>query len=350
ASDHLFVKYYVASQDNINQLLKGYNFGLLKIKAFKITTSDINLNYSDNYTVSFYSSNIHFKKFTNLHFLNKSTLYTIESITLNNSKPLYNLSYTTQTASSGNMPFPLSNNHKVEIMLPDGIPQGTINQVSILQGNYFNTANGILKIKVCNNNKCSEGEQSLLQSKDNTFFAIPLDNPLTISKGQVIITIKHTNSTKPLAIWLYPNLINFPQIIKANGKEINHKAAQISFNYEPSSNIEIPINSKNSDNSLQISGWAVDSIAKNTDSGVVAVIDNKYFYPLQSGIQRLDVSSAFHNPNYEYSGFSGSIPLDKLNFGLHTLALRIINHDYTGYYESKPIKLVIYNSLSKEQK
>ncbi len=281
----------------------------------------------------------------NLHLVNNPTSYTIESITLNNRKPLCSLLYTTKTALSGNMSLPLLNNQKVEIVLPDGIPQGIINQVSILQGNYCNTANGILKVKVCSNNNCSQGERPLSQSKDNSFFAIPLAIPLNNPKGKVILTIEHINSTKPVAIWLYPSLNDFPQIIKTNRKEINNKAAQISFNYEPPSKLEIPINSGSSDNSIQISGWAVDSIAKNADSGVIAVIDNKYFYPLQNGIQRLDVSSAFNNPNYEYSGFSGSIPFSRLDFGTHTLTLRIINNKKTGYYESSPIKLFIENSL-----
>jgi len=62
---------------------------------------------------------------------------------------------------------------------------------------------------------------------------------------------------------------------------------------------------------------------------------------LQTGNQRPDVSKAFSNTNYEYSGFNGSIPLNELNAGKHTLILRIINYDETGYYESKPIELNI---------
>ncbi|WP_287005437.1 hypothetical protein, partial [Desulfurella sp.] len=45
--------------------------------------------------------------------INQITSYTIESVTLNNSKPLYNLSYTIQTVSSGNIPLPLLNNQTV---------------------------------------------------------------------------------------------------------------------------------------------------------------------------------------------------------------------------------------------
>ncbi|AWB09766.1 hypothetical protein TDSAC_0390 [Thermodesulfobium acidiphilum] len=113
----------------------------------------------------------------------------------------------------------------------------------------------------------------------------------------------------------------------------------LSQNPTPPTDINLTKNDKN--DIIQISGWAVDSVAKNADRGVIAVIDNKYFYPLGSGVQRPDVSKAFNNSNYEYSGFSGSIPLNELSYGKHILTLRIINYDETGYYESKPIELNI---------
>lgn len=184
SKDYLFIKYYLADQSDINQLLKGDAYGLLKIKAFKLKASKINLDYSSSYKVFFYSANLNFKEINDLTPLNQTTLYTIESISLNKSS---------------------------------------------------------------------------------------------------------------------------------------------------------------NENSLQISGWAVDSIAKNEDSGVIAVVDNKYFYLLRSGLKRLDVSATFNNPNYEYSGFMGNVPVNNLTPGTHTLILWIINNQSTGYFESKPIKLIITN-------
>jgi len=122
---------------------------------------------------------------------------------------------------------------------------------------------------------------------------------------------------------------------------LNNNKPLYSLAQNPTQPTEITVTKSNKDDFIQISGWAVDSIAKNEDRGVIAVIDNKYFYPFQTGNQRPDVSKAFNNINYEYSGFSGSIPLNELNPGKHTLILRIINYDETGYYESKPIELNI---------
>ncbi|MEM3260749.1 MAG: hypothetical protein QXI95_02850, partial [Candidatus Micrarchaeaceae archaeon] len=213
----------------------------------------------------------------------------------------------------------------------------------IFQGNYNNTANGILKIKVCSNNNCSQGEKALSQSTDNSFFMVPLNKPLLISKAPLVITMQHTGSTKPDAIWLWPPLKNFPQIITIDGKKLPDKAVQLNFIYSEPNNIRFSIEKSSNENSLQISGWAVDSIAKNEDSGVIAAVDSKYFYPLQSGLQRLDVSAAFNNPNYKYSGFMGNVPINNLNSGTHTLILRIINNQSTGYFESKPIEFTITN-------
>jgi hypothetical protein len=276
--------------------------------------------------------------------ISKVSLYTIESISLNNTKTLYSLSYNIQTSNSSNTPLPLYNNQKLQIVLPNGLLEGTINAISILQGNYNNSADGLLKVEVCNNSKCSQGERSIPQSTDNSFFAIPLKTPLDITKGQINIDVQHINSTKPEAIWIYPPIKDYPQIIYKNGNKLPNKAVQLDFIYQEPNKIKLRI-TKSDENFIQISGWAVDSVSKNADNGVIAVIDNKYFYPLQNGNQRPDVSKAFNNTNYEYSGFNGSIPLNELDSGKHILTLRIINSDETGYYESKPIELNIENKL-----
>jgi hypothetical protein len=210
SKDHLFVKYFIRNQNDLNDLMSGNAYNLLKIQSFKITTKrryGINLDYDNSFSTIFYSSDAKFKDITFLiqktHLLNQNTNYELESITLNNNKSLYNLAQ---------------------------------------------------------------------------------------------------NPTQPT---------------------------------------EITVTKSNKDDFIQISGWAVDSITKNEDKGVIAVIDNKYFYPFQTGNQRSDVSKAFNNTNYEYSGFIGSIPLNELGSGKHTLILRIINYDETGYYESKPIELNI---------
>jgi hypothetical protein len=155
SQDHLFVKYFISNQNDLNNLISGNSYSLLKIQSFKISTDGINLDYDKSYNVNFYSSDVKFKDINffiqKAHLLNYNTQYFIESITLNNNKSLYNLA----------------------------------------------------------------------------------QNPVL------------------------PN--------------------------------EITVTKNNNKNFIQISGWAVDSVSKNADNGVIAVIDNKYFYPLQNGNQRPDV-------------------------------------------------------------
>ncbi|WP_169309406.1 hypothetical protein [Thermodesulfobium narugense] len=135
--------------------------------------------------------------------------------------------------------------------------------------------------------------------------------------------------------------LNQPTSYTIESIKLNDNKSLYNLAQNPTQPTEITITKNDKDNIIQISGWAVDSIEKNADRGVIAVIDSKYFYPLGNGIQRPDVSKFFNNTNYEYSGFNGSIPLSDLSYGKHILTLRIVNYNETGYYESKPIELNI---------
>ncbi|ACG57375.1 hypothetical protein HY04AAS1_0688 [Hydrogenobaculum sp. Y04AAS1] len=54
--DHLFIKYLITNQNDLNNLMNGETNNLLKIKALKIVVKGINLEYDKHYHVKFYVS------------------------------------------------------------------------------------------------------------------------------------------------------------------------------------------------------------------------------------------------------------------------------------------------------
>ncbi|AEE14470.1 hypothetical protein Thena_0839 [Thermodesulfobium narugense DSM 14796] len=56
SKDHLFVKYFIRNQRDLNDLMSKDAYNLLKIKSFTITTKGINLDYDKSYNVIFYNS------------------------------------------------------------------------------------------------------------------------------------------------------------------------------------------------------------------------------------------------------------------------------------------------------
>jgi len=54
--DHLFIKYLITNQNDLNNLMSGETNKLLKIKAIKIVVKGINLEYDKYYHVKFYAS------------------------------------------------------------------------------------------------------------------------------------------------------------------------------------------------------------------------------------------------------------------------------------------------------
>lgn len=94
----------------------------------------------------------------------------------------------------------LSNGKNLEGILYN-IPNGKLKVFSILMGNYQNTSNGILKLRVCAANRCSYGEQNLKDSLDNSFLPITLIDELPILNNRLIYELGLFDSTTDVAIW-----------------------------------------------------------------------------------------------------------------------------------------------------
>ncbi len=82
--------------------------------------------------------------------------------------------------------------------------------------------------------------------------------------------------------------------------------------------------------SVTVTGWAVDSVAKQPASRVYLDLDGKT-YPVQYGIARNDVTIVFKEPAYLHSGFTGTVT-GLLGDRDHHLALKIVNSGKSAYY------------------
>ena len=138
------------------------------------------------------------------------------------------------TNTSGNTPLVLGNNATaiVKFNIPANVKNNTlVSSVSVLQGNYGDTANGNLTVKVCtSSNDCSIGGRSLTQSSDNSSFSISLEGSLQVKAGEPItITFTHLDSTRPEAFWLWPQAPGHEQTVIGPQGPIPGKAIQFSL-------------------------------------------------------------------------------------------------------------------------
>jgi len=86
------------------------------------------------------------------------------------------------------------------------------------------------------------------------------------------------------------------------------------------------------DETLKIVGWAVDRDAGQTAGGVLISIDESIDVPALYGLGRPDVAKYFKHDNYKYSGFEVMLPASVVGPGRHTIAIKVISADRTGYY------------------
>jgi len=91
---------------------------------------------------------------------------------------------------------------------------------------------------------------------------------------------------------------------------------------------------------ITISGWAVDQQAQKQAGGVFVTIDDKLDIPALYGLDRKDVADHFQNRRYRFSGFSASFATSVLGKGRHTVSLKIVTADKKGYYVADP-KIVL---------
>ena len=83
---------------------------------------------------------------------------------------------------------------------------------------------------------------------------------------------------------------------------------------------------------LQVSGWAVDDRARTVAQGVIVFIDGAET-AARYGLDRPDVAQALGSPGYRNCGFRADASTLFLGPGRHSLGLRILNSEGTGFYE-----------------
>jgi hypothetical protein len=91
---------------------------------------------------------------------------------------------------------------------------------------------------------------------------------------------------------------------------------------------------------LTVNGWAVDSDAKQLAAGVEIVVDGRA-YQAEYNLSREDVANSQKVSAYGGAGFRISIPVDKLPKGEHSLAVRVISANGTGFRAGDTVKLLL---------
>jgi hypothetical protein len=140
------------------------------------------------------------------------------------------------TGSIGNTPLPLysKQNTSVRLMIThhELLKPQVISSVAVFQGNYGDTANGILAVKLCNGSRCVEGKRPLSESHDNSYFDILLAHRLRVAPGDKLsLTITHESGDKPDALWLWPEMPGYPQSLIGPDGPIHGKALRIKLKY-----------------------------------------------------------------------------------------------------------------------
>ncbi len=215
--DGLFVKYFIDSQTDANNLFSGNASGLQRIVSFKLITAQNTIDYDKNISIQFFS------------------------VMPRHNFKIFWSEIKTPVQSVDNTPLPIENGQKatVEFFVPkqqlDVLAQ--ISSVSVYQGNYDNSATGKLEVEVCDRSSCVQGMRPLSESHDNSFFNIPLKTPFKIEPDEKLkVTIRHINGGKPDALWVFPEKVGYPQKLIGPQGPLPGKAIRIELKYNPEEN------------------------------------------------------------------------------------------------------------------
>lgn len=136
---------------------------------------------------------------------------------------------------SGNQSVALYNGQSVSGEFPDKlIKKGTVTSISVLIGNYNNTADGKLGFNLHMGEQAIYGEASLSNSADNSKLLIHLDQPLVITNDHEKLTFQLTKigGNKPVALWLGSEPSGENQNITQGTKTFNGMGLNISLAYK----------------------------------------------------------------------------------------------------------------------
>ncbi len=88
---------------------------------------------------------------------------------------------------------------------------------------------------------------------------------------------------------------------------------------------------------IRFSGWAIDEPDQTVAGGVDLVIDGIPYAAIY-GWQRVDVANCFKNMACQASGYVLDLAPGTLCEGEHVVAVRVISHDRTSYYQGPTVR------------
>jgi hypothetical protein len=83
--------------------------------------------------------------------------------------------------------------------------------------------------------------------------------------------------------------------------------------------------------SVEVTGWAVDTKAKDVAGGVYIIVDGRRF-PAIYGTNSSEVAHRLGVSAYEHSGFERDIPVSEIGPGSHELSIVVVTNDERRYY------------------
>jgi hypothetical protein len=83
---------------------------------------------------------------------------------------------------------------------------------------------------------------------------------------------------------------------------------------------------------ITITGWAVDTQANGVASAVFITIDGRIDIPALYGLDRPDVANYLKNQNFRFSGYLATFSSSILSDGEHTVSLKIVSRDGLHFY------------------
>ncbi len=106
----------------------------------------------------------------------------------------------------------------------------------------------------------------------------------------------------------------------------------INMNIINSSAQTVPIFIDSEGDVVEITGWAIDKRNEGPAGAVFISIDNDVNIPTIYGLERPDVSAAYNNEDFRYSGFRAAFSSSILAPGPHNATLKVVTEGKDGYY------------------
>jgi len=94
---------------------------------------------------------------------------------------------------------------------------------------------------------------------------------------------------------------------------------------------------------MQITGWAVDVVAKAPASAVLFLVDDKKIYKQPAyGLDSWQPVEKWHDTKYQFSGFNTLIPTKDLSPGWHSLSAKVLSKNGRFLYNTDvAIKFIV---------